>query len=59
MNTASHLCMPTFSFKKKIDNTVTIIGDTNAKVNASANDIIDMAKKKKTVDKNKKKLLHN
>ena len=38
---------------------MTIIGDTNAKVNASANDIIDMEKKKKTVDKNKKKLLHN
>ena len=42
-NTASQRCMPTFSFKKNIDNIVTIIGDTNASVSASASDIIDIA----------------
>ena len=41
--TADHRCKPTFSFNKKIDKIVTIIGAIKDKVNASARDIKEIA----------------
>ena len=43
IDTAVHLHMPTFSFRKKGDNKVTVKGATNAKAKALGNEISDMA----------------
>ena len=45
MDTAVHLLKPTFSFKKKGDIAVTLIGATNARVKALGKEISDIAKK--------------
>ena len=40
--TAIHLLIPTFSFNKKAERNVTIIGETKCKVIASVNEIIEL-----------------